>query len=221
MIRAALVGPWAIAGDFNLIAEARDKNNDRVNRRSMALFRRFINGLELKEAHLIGRRYTWSNERDCPTLEKLDRWLCSIEWDEMHPDAVLVARSSLLSDHCPVLMSTAMYFVSKSHLRFERFWVKLDGFQDTVAESWSALGAPPEPIRRLGFKLRRVATDLQRWSSRRVGSIHDQLLVANEVIHQLDIAQESRQLTPLELALRRDLKRRILGLASLERTIAR
>jgi hypothetical protein len=104
MIRAALMGPWAIDDDFNLIAEARDKNNNRVNQRSMALFCRFINGLELKEAHLIGRWYTWSNERDCPTLEKLDRWLCSIEWDEMHSDAVLVARSSLLSDHCPILM---------------------------------------------------------------------------------------------------------------------
>jgi hypothetical protein len=115
----------------------------------------------------------------------------------------------------------ALCFVSKSRFHFERFWVKLDGFQDTVAESWSAPGAPPKPIRRLGFKLRRVATNLQRWSNRRVGNICDQLLVANEVIHQLDIAQESRQLTPLELALRRDLKRRILGLASLERTIAR
>ncbi|KAM0913734.1 hypothetical protein ACQ4PT_011963 [Festuca glaucescens] len=66
-----------------------------------------------------------------------------------------------------------------------------------------------------------MARDLQRWSSKRVGSIRDQILVANEVILQLDRAQEVRHLGALELELRRGLKKRVLGLASLERTIAR
>jgi hypothetical protein len=54
-----------------------------------------------------------------------------------------------------------------------------------------------------------------------VGNIRDQILVANEVILQLDRAQDHRTLEAPELALRRDLKRRVLGLASLDRTIAR
>ena len=72
-LRAALPGPWAVAGDFNLIIEARDKNNVNVNRRTMGMFRRCINDLELKEATLLDRRYTWSNAREQPTLVKLDR----------------------------------------------------------------------------------------------------------------------------------------------------
>jgi exonuclease III len=106
-LRVALPGPWAVAGDFNLIVDARDKNNSRVNRRSMRDFRQVLNELELKGANLLGWRYTWSNGRDQPTLVRLDRWFCSIDWDERYPEASLCALSSSLSDHCPILMSTA------------------------------------------------------------------------------------------------------------------
>ena len=43
----------------------------------MGRFRRLINELELQELELLGRRFTWSNERDAPTLVRLDRVLCS------------------------------------------------------------------------------------------------------------------------------------------------
>jgi hypothetical protein len=61
-------------------------------------------------------------------MVKLDRWFGSVEWDEMHPDACLSALSSSLSDHCPILMSTAVVLPIKRRFRFQRFWVKLDGF---------------------------------------------------------------------------------------------
>jgi hypothetical protein len=42
--------------------------------------------------------------------------------------------------------------------------------------------------------------------------------MANEIIHKLDVAQESRQLSAEEFQLRKDLKNRVLGLAALERS---
>jgi hypothetical protein len=78
-----------------------------------------------------------------------------------------------------------------------------------------------DPLERLDFKFRRLARDLQRWSAKRVGSIRDQILIANEVIFRLDAAQDLRALSADEATLRRGLKGRLLGLASLERTIAR
>jgi endonuclease/exonuclease/phosphatase family metal-dependent hydrolase len=113
VLRAALVGPWSIAGDFNMILDAWDKSNANLNRRAMAHFRALINEVELKEACFLGRRYTWSNERDSPTLEQIDRWFCSVDWDGLFPDATLAALSSLLSDHCPILMSTSIVVCSK------------------------------------------------------------------------------------------------------------
>lgn len=118
-------------------------------------------------------------------------------------------------------MSTAVRFVAKKRFRFERFWLKLEGFQEAVKGSWDSADAPLDPIARMDFKLRRLAKDLQSWSSRCVGNIRDQILMANEVILRLETAQEDRRLCTVELALLRQLKKRLLGLASLERTIAR
>lgn len=59
-----------LCGDFNMICNAADKNNSRLHRRTMSRFRQFLNNLELKELHLHGRLYTWSNERAHPTLER-------------------------------------------------------------------------------------------------------------------------------------------------------
>ncbi|KAM0928198.1 hypothetical protein ACQ4PT_002333 [Festuca glaucescens] len=119
-------------------------------------------------------------------------------------------------------MATCVEVPCKKRFRFEAFWAKLGGFPNAVASSWaSTVAVPSDPLLRLDFKLRRVAHDLQSWSSRRVGSVRDQLLVANEVILCLDVAQEARPLLPCERELRRNLKGRVLGLASLERTIAR
>jgi hypothetical protein len=42
--------------------------------------------------------------------------------------------------------------------------------------------------------------------------------MANEIIHKLDVAQESRQLSTEEFQLRKDLKNKVLRLAALERS---
>lgn len=56
-----------------MIYSSEDKNNDNLNRAMMGHFKRFVNDLDLKELPLLGRRYTWSNEKEAPTLVKLDR----------------------------------------------------------------------------------------------------------------------------------------------------
>lgn len=45
-IRNACPGPWAVVGDFNLILDATDKSNDRINRRNLRLFRQTVDQLE-------------------------------------------------------------------------------------------------------------------------------------------------------------------------------
>ena len=54
-----------------------------------------------------------------------------------------------------------------------------------------------------------------------MGCIKMQLLMAHELILRFDMAQDSRGLSPHEASLRKQLKLKCLGLASLERTIAR
>ena len=78
-----------------------------------------------------------------------------------------------------------------------------------------------DPFRRLDHFLRSTARELQSWSAKKIGHIKTQLLVAREVILWLDREQDRRSLLELEANLRKELKWKCLGLASLERTIAR
>jgi hypothetical protein len=78
-----------------------------------------------------------------------------------------------------------------------------------------------DSCRRLDIKLRTTAKALKRWSSCTIGSVRLQLFMSRELIAQFDKAQESRQLTAEERSLRAELKGRSLGLASLNRSIAR
>ncbi|KQK00265.2 hypothetical protein BRADI_3g48665v3, partial [Brachypodium distachyon] len=103
-IRDLHPGPWAILGDFNLIVNPEDKSNSRIHPRMMGRFRRVLADLDLKELYLAGRRYTWSNERDSPTLERLDRVFTSVDWEGMFPAAFLSALSTDTSDHAPLLL---------------------------------------------------------------------------------------------------------------------
>jgi endonuclease/exonuclease/phosphatase family metal-dependent hydrolase len=98
-LATSCVGSWLICGDFNLIYQAQDKNNDRLNRRLMQRFRHTIDTLQLAELHLNGRLFTWSNERSRPTLERIDRVFATVQWlEDLH------CRSTDCSDHAPLLL---------------------------------------------------------------------------------------------------------------------
>lgn len=54
---------WLVLGDFNLIYKASDKNNNRLNFRLMNLFKQALDDSDLREVHMLNRRFIWSNER--------------------------------------------------------------------------------------------------------------------------------------------------------------
>ena len=103
-IRAACARPWIVCGDFNMIYQAADKNHGRLHRGHMRAFRDTIDVLQLQELHLSGRLYTWSNGRDSPTLERIDRAFASVEWLQLYPFHHLRSLASDCSDHSPLLL---------------------------------------------------------------------------------------------------------------------
>jgi len=92
---------WLVMGDFNLILSAADKSNANLNRRLMGEFKSVVDHLQLKEISLTGRKFTWSND---VTQTRIDRAFCTVAWDLMLPSLGLLALSSLMSDHCPLLL---------------------------------------------------------------------------------------------------------------------
>jgi hypothetical protein len=70
-IRGTCIGPWMLAGDFNLIYKVENKNNSNYNRAMMGHFRRFMDDLALKEIPFHSRKFTWFNQQESPTLTSL------------------------------------------------------------------------------------------------------------------------------------------------------
>ncbi|XP_073354886.1 uncharacterized protein [Aegilops tauschii subsp. strangulata] len=214
--RATCPGAWMILGDFNMILRASKKSNNNLNRGMMNKFRRFVDEHELKELYMHGRHFTWSNERERPTLTKIDRVLVSIDWEMDHTDNLLQALSTGISDHAPLHLTTNAPFYHRKRFRFVMFWLKLEGFEEVVREAWTCDERITDPFQRLNEMLRNTATALQAWGQRKTDNIKLQMVVANWIVLRFDKAMEQRQLTELERWLRNSLKLALLGLASLQ-----
>ncbi|KAM0873017.1 hypothetical protein ACQ4PT_038342 [Festuca glaucescens] len=186
----------------------------------MGRFCRALDDLELRELPLHGRRYTWSNERESPTLERLDRMFCSVDWEAGHPNCFLTCVATLMSDHCPLLLHTEVSSPQHRRFHFEPFWPQIPGFHETVQAAW-AEPTHGNPITVLDHKLRNLGRRLKSWSDQKVGNIRLQIEWAKELVFRFDTAQEERQLSLLETWFRRELKKKYLGLCSLQRTVAR
>ncbi|KAK1660876.1 hypothetical protein QYE76_049035 [Lolium multiflorum] len=220
-IHGRISGPWMVIGDFNLILHDQDKNKSRVNRSWMRRFKHAVDSSFLREIKLIGRKYTWSNEQNNPTLVRLDRAFCNEEWQDIFQVAKLLPQASSMSDHCPLLLVQDIIAKTPHRFRFEGFWPLLQGYSTVVEQSWKAPCRLTNHFAVLDCKLRRLAKDLRSWAKNYVGDIKKQMLLGQEIMLRLDTAQETRLLSEEEMKLRSALKSRAVGLAVINRIKAK
>lgn len=131
----------------------------------MQRFDSFINSCLLIDPPLGGRRYTWSNKRDLPSLARLDRFLFNTAWDDLHPSSHQSGLFSFPSDHCPILLSVHSHPPSPKSFRFENMWVLEPGFDLMLANLWCSFSVSGSPNARFVSKLRLLRKRLKSWSS--------------------------------------------------------
>ena len=187
LIKTLVQERWMILGDFNLICSAAEKNNANLNLRQLGQFRALIQDLELIDYPLVGRKFTWSNERAESTQTRIDRVLVSKEWDLEHPQLQLTTASTNVSDHCPLMLSK----MDRKHyagFRFEAHWLLHDEFLPVAKKAWSKHVRSRDAIRVLHTKLCRTAKALKNWNRGLVRWDKFVSQVADEVIFNLDVA---------------------------------
>lgn len=86
-----------------------------------------------------------------------------MEWELAHPENLLQALSSGVSDHAPSHLSTSAHMYHKKRFRFEVFWTKLDGFDDAVHEARICDEGFVDPFKRLDALFRNTAVYLHAW----------------------------------------------------------
>lgn len=170
-IHNSLHGPWLLIGDFNLIKDPQDKNNNWICRRWMNRFRRTLNRSSLHEIPLIGRKYTWSNEKQVPTLVHLDRAFCNVEWELLFSAAKLLPLASAISDHCPLMLVNEGILAINHRFCFESYWQFVTSFKEVVQQAWAEGTGGRCPVSRLSTKLWRTSKALSNWSRTHVGDL--------------------------------------------------
>jgi hypothetical protein len=177
--------------------------------------------MEVKEIHLLGKRFTWSNDQRNPTMTRIGRAFHSVAWEDQHPDPVITPLSSSSSDHCPLKIHAIQTPSVPPMFRFEAHWPLMPGFFCCVQSAWNRPVADHQSaMLTLHIKLSRVSKALTAWSCSLVPQGKLAAEICREVIRQLDLAQESRTLTPDERQLKKGLKNIILGLAAIEKSRA-
>ena len=135
----------------------------------MGAFREMIDHLRLKEIKLNGRRFTWSNQQENPTLTRIDKLLCTPKWELCFPSCFLHSLPSLMSDHTPLLLQGEIDHNHSSSFHFENYWTKMEGFQDLVQNTWNRPVTSALPMKRLHIKVACVAKGIKRWKKDKIG----------------------------------------------------
>ncbi|KAK8494411.1 hypothetical protein V6N12_002358 [Hibiscus sabdariffa] len=115
---------------------------------------------------ILGGAFTWSNQRsdDEAILEKLDRVLCSLEWNILFPKVVAMLDIAIASDYAMVIIQLqGLKNNYKKEFKFESKWLLEEDCTSTVQGSWEPI-SQPRNSHRFGSKLRRTKHTLIRWS---------------------------------------------------------
>jgi hypothetical protein len=98
----------------------------------------------------------------------------------------------------------------------------MPGFHECIKKAWDKhIPKRHNPLVRLHIKLSRTGKALKTWAKSLTSQGKLALVVCREVIHQLESAQETRDLSSGERDLIKRFRARILGLAAIEKCRAR
>lgn len=118
-----------------------------------------------------GGAYTWSNNQLDPTLEKLDRVLMSLDWEDIFPLTSLTKLVRSKSDHNPLILNTNEVVSPKikKDFHFDISWLKDERFLPKVAELWNQPVTKTDIVDVINVKLKKVKKYFKGWGSNLFG----------------------------------------------------
>jgi hypothetical protein len=174
---------------------ASEKNNHHFDAATPEAINDVIDELVPQELPLLDRQFTWTKNREVPTLVRLDRAFINPQWSEALFNSTLRSLVRNTSDHLPLLVEATSCAPASQIFWFEKFWVVSPDYRALVEDVWAR---PSNQIdgtaRRLSRKLKWVRAELKKWvrSRLRPGVV---ILNCREVISLLDLVEEFRALS--------------------------
>lgn len=184
-------GSVVMGGDFNIIGKTCEKNKPCVLPRWSHIFNSIIDMYGLKEVQLLGRLYTWANNLDPPTFEKLDRVLISIDWGIAYPLATVTGLNRKISDHVPLQLHLGVPPPHSNLFRFELCWLEREGFGEMVKDSWEAPTYCKFDLDKWQEKTRRFRRHAKGWHINVEGVYRNEKKKILSILDDLDKKSES------------------------------
>ncbi|TVU21770.1 hypothetical protein EJB05_31429, partial [Eragrostis curvula] len=151
-----IAGPWLVVGDFNLVRDLSDKNNNSFNANLAAAFNSTLHSLALLELPLLDRLFTWTNNRSSPTLARLDRVFINNDFASLCPNTTLSSLPRITSDHTPFLATISTTIPKPSSFRFDTSWLRYPDFLPAVLPAWYSTHSPGNASGHLAGSLKAV-----------------------------------------------------------------
>ena len=153
-----------MGGDFNVVRFPFERLGSNSFTTAMREFSNFISEQGLIDLPLQGGSFTWSNSREVASKARLDKFLFSANWEDKFPTFSQRRMSRLCSDHFPIVLEGGSFQRGSMLFRFEKMWLKNEGFVDKVRSWWDSYQVHGAPSFILANKLKLLKNYFKRWN---------------------------------------------------------
>ncbi|KAK5785354.1 hypothetical protein PVK06_039928 [Gossypium arboreum] len=155
--------PWLVGRDFNEIMYSFEKSGGQPREeKRIEAFCEVLEEFHLTDVGYMGIWFTWErgNMTETNIKERLDRGVANEKWMKLFPRGNIHHLTSLLSDHCPLLINTTTgnIFMGIPKFKFEAWWTMEESLEQEVMETWESSTSP------IVEKLQMLLISLTRWA---------------------------------------------------------
>lgn len=207
-LQPTISGPWIIAGDFNSVRSADDRNTGRVTVTETQRFNEWLHDLQVQELPLLDRNFTWSNMQSTPILTRIDRVFFNAEWNAALPNSRLHTLPRSTSDHFPLNVDASTQIPKSGLFRYENNWKFRPLFKELVHDSWTSWHNGYDMAATLNGKLKYLRNRIKTWK-KTCKPVKVYLDCCKFTLNFLDWLKENRPLSTLEFFFRGMVKEKL------------
>jgi hypothetical protein len=137
--------------------------------------------------------------QDPPVWSRIDQFLVSPNWEAWFPGVSQKRLSHLYLGHFPILLDCGDVSRGSRPFKFEKMWLKAEGFVGLVKQWWDSYSFQGTPSYVLACKLKALKLDLKKWNKEVFGNVERNKRKLFEDLQALDFVEESRALVDEEL----------------------
>lgn len=157
--------------------------------------------MELHDPHLNGGIFTWFKGASHHSVARLDRFLYSMEWEELFRSIIQQIMLRVISDHNPIILQCKDWEQRKSYFKFENRLFNVEGFKDLTQVpglvEWICVEGCPDY--KFSMKLQMLKQKLKEWSCVTFGELTNRKTIYWIVLVEMDLIQNNRVLIEDEM----------------------